>query len=286
MKIAILIHVHQDPQQLVRLVDRLLHPDVDIYVNVDAKANTADFRSVLDNRVHFIKNSIEVTWGRFSQVQQILNSFQEIRDSKIEYSHILFISGQDYPLQSIDQIIQFLGENKDKSFIDYHLVSKDKNDEWRNVIHRRFEYWYFLPSNDIRANGFVRKLYKLVGYKRKYPTDDIYYGACWFTLTSDAVDYLLDYIQSNPSVIKFFQHTGCADELFFQSILLNSPLRDQMVNNHYRYIDWEKGGNRPKDLTVSDYDRIKESDAWFARKINPQIDNSLADLLDELARSK
>lgn len=286
MKVAILIHVHRDPQQLIRLVDRLLHPNVDIYVNVDAKANRADFRCVVNEKVFFIENSIEVTWGRFSQVQQILNSFQEIQDSKNNYSHIIFISGQDYPIKLIDRIVQFLKENEGKSFIDYHLVSKDKKDEWRNVIHRRFEYWYFLPANDIRSKEFVRKIYRLLGYKRKYPTDEIYYGACWFTLTSDAVSYILNYVQSNPSIIKFFQHTGCADELFFQSILLNSPLSEKMINNHYRYIDWEKGGNRPKDLTIADYDKIKESEAWFVRKINPQIDKSLVDLLDELAESK
>lgn len=286
MRVAILIHVHRDPKQVERLVNRLLHPDIDIYINVDAKANRVDFERAVSSKVVFIENSIDVTWGRFSQIQQILNSFQEIRDSKLEYSHVIFISGQDYPTKPISWIVDFLKQNQGRSFIDYHLVSTKKNDLWRRIIHRRFEFWYFLPKSDIRSSDLVRKFCKFIGFKRKYPTPDVYYGACWFTLTIDAVDYVLEYTRNNPFVIKFFQHTACADELFFQSILLNSPLKDRMINCHYRYIDWDKGGNRPKDLTIDDYAKIKESDVWFARKINPEVDNSLADLLDSLMEEK
>lgn len=281
MKVAILIHVHQDAHQVGRLVERLLHHDVDIYINVDAKSNHLEFEQNVSNKAIFIKNSIEVIWGRFSQVQQILNSFKEIKDSETEYSHVIFISGQDYPIVSIDTVLGFLKEHKGQSFVDYHLVSKDRDNEWNKVIHRRFEYWYFLPENDIRSKISVRRFLKMMGYRRKYPFTDIYYGACWFTFSSEAIEYVLKYIDNHTDIINFFSHTGCADELFFQSILMNSPLKEKIVNNHFRYIDWEEGGKSPKDLTIADFDKIKNSDAWFARKINPQIEDGLTNLLDD-----
>lgn len=281
MKQAILIHVHKDVGQVKRLVSRLQHPCIDLFINVDAKVDISDFQSKIPN-VTYIKNRVEVVWGRFSQVQQILNSFQEIADSEINYSHITFISGQDYPIKPIDEIYNFLKEHPQNSFIDYHLIDKNKNDDWSKVIHKRFEYWHFLPQNDIRNNEFVKKVLQKIGFKRKYPTFEVYYGSCWFSLTLEAVKYILHFINENPSFIKFNQHTGCADELFFQSILLDSPLKDSFINNNYRYIDWSDNGKSPKELTTSDFDMIRDSGAWFARKISPEKDSTIIDLLDNL----
>lgn len=285
MKIAILIHVHKDAEQTKRLVSHLQHANVDVYINIDKKTDRNNFTNLIPNAI-YIKKSVDVVWGQFSQVQQILNSFEEILSSGVSYSHVLFISGQDYPVVNIETIVSFLKQSENKSFIDYHLVSPLKDDSWSRTIHNRFEYWYFLPKTDIRTNRLVKKLIKLSGYKRKYPTKDIYYGSCWFTLHLDAIKYIFQYIRENSQLIKFFTHTGCADELFFQSILLNSPLKNLMINKTYRYIDWDDKGKSPKDLTTSDFNRIKSSNAWFARKINPKVDSSIVDLLDTLNTNK
>ncbi|MEN9918486.1 MAG: hypothetical protein RL662_922, partial [Bacteroidota bacterium] len=77
MRIAILIHVHTHPLQVQRLVSKLQHTDVDVYINVDAKVDIQAFKSIVQ-RASFLQNRVEVRWGRFSQVQQILNSFDEI----------------------------------------------------------------------------------------------------------------------------------------------------------------------------------------------------------------
>ncbi len=47
MKIAILIHVHTNPDQLVRLVSHLKHNDIDIFVNVDGKVDIELFKNNL-----------------------------------------------------------------------------------------------------------------------------------------------------------------------------------------------------------------------------------------------
>lgn len=277
MKVAILIHVHRDPDLLNRLVSRLLHPKVDIYVNVDAKVDIAPFESTVKN-VTFIRNRMEVEWGRFSQVQQMLNSYQEIMLMGISYSHILFISGQDYPVKSINYIVEFLENNPDKSFLDYHPLEED---EWSSAMKKRYEYWHFLPKNDIRNNQHLKRTLIKLGFKRNYPLP-VYYGSCWMCLSTVAVFYAINYTYDNPSFVKFNQHTGCADELYFQSILVNSPLKDILVNNIYRYIDWSEKGKSPKVLTMDDLDRIKSSDVWFARKVDPEVDSLLIDGLDTL----
>ncbi|EGE1074208.1 glycosyl transferase, partial [Escherichia coli] len=32
---------------------------------------------------------------------------------------------------------------------------------------------------------------------------------------------------------------NCIDEMFFQSLLLNSPFKKSIVNNNLRYIKWD-----------------------------------------------
>lgn len=278
MKIALLIHAHTNPEQLARLVSHLRHPDIDIFINVDGKVDIKHFQNNIQN-VYFLNDRVEVVWGRFSQLQQILNSFNEIAGTKVAYSHILFISGLDYPIVPMSKIVEFLNNNPHKSYIDYFKLG---DDEWSNLMRKRFEYWFFLPESDIRNNHIVKKILQKIGFKRKYPFAEVYYGSCWFTLSMEAVNYLLDYTKEHPQMIKFFKHTGCPDELYIQSVLLNSPLKNNMVNKIYRFFDWSDKGKSPNILTSEYFPKIESSDAWFARKLDVNIDSKLMDMLDKL----
>jgi len=278
--IALLIHVHTHPEQAARLVSRLRHKDIDIYINVDGKVSIDEFKDKIKD-VYFLNKRVEVKWGRFSQVQQILNSFEEISGSEKEYSHILFISGFDYPVQPIEKIVDFLESNTDKSYIDFHKLG---NDQWSNLMRKRYEYWYFLPESDIRNNIYIKKILLKLGFRRSYPFEEVYYGSCWFCLNMETVKYILDYTENNPKVVHFFQHSGCSDELYIQSLLLASPLKGSLVNKIYRFFDWGEQGKSPKILTKDDYSKIKESSAWFARKLDMKIDPELFDMLDKINR--
>lgn len=277
MKIALLIHVHTNPKQIARLVSRLRCDDVDIYINVDAKVDIKPYQELV-SQVVFLTNRVEVVWGRFSQVQQILNSFSEIVSSGQSYSHILFISGQDYPILPIGKIVRKHLQNIDCSFINYYKLG---DDDWSLLMKKRYEYWHFLPEGNFRNNKYIKKLLTKSGFKRKYPFPNVYYGACWFSLATESVLYLLNFTKENPHIVKFFQYSGCADELYIQSVLLNSDQKDRMINNIYRYFDWGDKGKSPKILTKDDFSLIKNSDAWFARKVDGK-DVELLDLLDQI----
>lgn len=278
MKLALLIHAHKCPEQLSRLISKLIHPDVDIYVNIDAKVDISNFKSLIKNAC-FIENRVEVVWGRFSQVEQILNSFQEIISKTKNYSHILFISGQDYPVCAIDDILKVHKQNEFKSFINYFKLGSD---DWSILMKKRYEYWHFLSKYDPRGNHYIKKIIQKFGYRRKFPFRESYYGACWFSLSIEAVQYLLNFTRSNPYVVKFFEYSGCADEIYIQSVLLNSGIKDKMINNIYRYFDWNDKGKSPKILTITDLGKIRASKAWFARKFDINVDSKILDKLDEL----
>ncbi|MNL60660.1 hypothetical protein D3C87_1844940 [compost metagenome] len=89
-------------------------------------------------------------------------------------------------------------------------------------------------------------------------------------LDQDCINYILHYIDQHPELIRFFRTTFCADELFFQTIILNSAFRDQ-VKPILRYIDWANSpdGKSPKVLDQEDYEAIKTSGALLCRKVDP-----------------
>src|ERR1700761_4217121 len=123
MKLAHLILVHKGPQQVQRLLSRLIDPGSDIFIHVDLKCDLEDYSGLLTyENVYFIKNRIGVNWGGYSILQATLNGFQEILDKGVTYSHINLLSGQDYLLQDIKHIQNFLFKNTERSFVKYRTV--------------------------------------------------------------------------------------------------------------------------------------------------------------------
>lgn len=94
-------------------------------------------------------------------------------------------------------------------------------------------------------------------------------------LTHDAVSYILEYTNNHPEYLKRFRFTHCADEIYFQSILLNASFSKHCENNTLRYFNWSKGPEFPRTLRMDDLNDIIQSDALFARKFDEQVDSEI-----------
>jgi hypothetical protein len=53
-----------------------------------------------------------------------------------------------------------------------------------------------------------------------------------------------------------------------------------LINNNLRYIDWSENQSSPKTITVKDKEKLMESNAFFARKFDMNIDADILDFLD------
>ena len=92
----------------------------------------------------------------------------------------------------------------------------------------------------------------------------------------------MNYLIKDKYFINQFKNVWGSDEFFFQSILLNSELKSNCINDNLRYIDWsESECSSPKTFGISDYDMIKNNDNnnLFARKFDENIDNDIIDKL-------
>lgn len=281
MKTAHLIIAHKNPEQIERLIRRLQHPDFDFYIHLDKKTNSNLFEDIgrLQN-VYFIKNRIDVRWGCYNLTKAILVSVIEVCNSGKKYNFINHISGQDYPLKPVEYIADFFKNNSGKEFITY----RDMVNDWKEsqMRYNRFHFINFrLNGRIIPGTEFLAKAAKLLLGKRTPPYNlHPYGGSAFWMLSPELALFAANRILNDNKIRRFFTYTWGSDEFAFQTIILNSEYRDQMVNENYRYIQWEGNKAHPNVLTTKDFDQLKESSMLFARKFDAYQDEKILDMID------
>jgi hypothetical protein len=311
-QILYLIASHTNPDQVLRLVQTIQANSANAYVLIhhDVAGSTLDdsvFKAM--ERVHLLERSIPVQWGEFSLVEMELYCIDWLFANSIQFDWLIFLSGQDYPIQPFSDIEQFLSTTEYDGFMEYFLAteppqaSTQRRLRWKHDTgFKRFFYHYFklpLPSslNSLlfwlgRINP-LQFLFTLVvdrhgaklGVRCKTPFNDTfqcYAGSQWHTLSYHCIKYIHEFVQQYPAIVNHYRHTLIPDESFFQTILLNQPSL-KILNNNKRYIDWN--GSKPEILKSQDFDRLIDSDCHFARKLDLTADTQLFDRLDQHIRN-
>ena len=274
-KLAHLILAHDNPDQLVRLVEKLSHESADIYIHLDAKVDISLFKEAEKvPGVRFVKKRTNVVWCEYSTIAATLIGMEEILAGGVPYSHINLLSGRDYPLQTPAKIFSFFQANQGKSFLWFERIFNDWQDGQSRIKHYYFGDYGF-PGR-YQLSDLARKLMPA----RKLPGGLIAYGRSqWLTLSTESVRYVLDYVKANPSLSRFFRMTWAVDEVFFQTILGNSPLKDTLVNNNLRHIVLNRGF-RPITFTMANANELHTCGKLYARKFDSSVDSSILDYID------
>lgn len=280
MRIAHLIIVHKNPEQLLRLVRKLEHPNFDLFIHIDQKVSLEHF-SFLETEVNikFIKNRVACNWGGNSVMMSIINSVQEILTGNVIYDYINVISGQDYPLMSTDAMLTFFKANHGKNFISFDDTSQS---EWWQLARDRYEKYHFTDLK-FRGKYLLQSIVNKLLPKRRFHFFATLYGgsnSTWWTITSECATYLVHVLKENHKLRKFMAYTWCSDEFIVATIIMNSPFRESAVNNNLRYIDWSEQKASPKILTIKDLEKLGTSNMMFARKFDVDVDEIVLDMLD------
>jgi len=234
--IAIIILAHHNPKQLTILINHL-KTDFDLYIQIDKKSN------------------LEIS---------------ELPKANKKYDNYIYISGDDFPIKSNIFIKDFFKENKDNIYT-YANPLPIATWGFNKGFDRLDRYWYMKINSRKFAKIFARAtllLQRMLFIKNKRFPIKYFAGSNWVNLTHKSVEYIFDFLDKNPSYFKKLKYSRATDEIWIQSILMNSNLKDKVVNYDLRYIDWNKGPDHPRTLDITDYDSISNSDALFARKIN------------------
>lgn len=281
MKIAYIMQVHKNFNQIKLLTDRLVDELTCVYIHVDKK-NEELFKELKNEytnneNVFIIDNRVEVNWSGFSQVQATLNLMESaLKNNKFKFEYISLISGQDFPIKNNNYIRKFLTDNNGFEFIQYRNINNDNEFLFRLKI-----YNFFRENKNARkiyvkiVDNILRRLQKLVIKRNNLEGLDLYTGSSWFTLSRECVEYIFKHLGENGKYILDFKYTFCPDEEFFQILILNSKFKEKVINDNLRYIDWEGCHGSPRTLGISDINKIKSSNKHLARKIDIDIDSEI-----------
>lgn len=283
MRIAHLILAHKNPEQLKRLLKAIDHPQCDVYIHLDLKADENLFNHLaIDGHVYFIRNRVNVKWACYSLVQAQLNGMEEIYATG-KYAYINVMSAQDFPIESPDNIYQFFVDHSGLEFMSTIQFADDV--EWWTESLYRVESYHFQNWNipgKYRLQSFVNQVLP----KRKYPLNHTLVGRSqWFSITTGCARYILDFLKEHPAVVRYFKYVWGADEFIFSTIVFNSAFQTK-TRGSLMYTDWSERKPNPKVLTTKDFETITHSGKFFARKFDMEVDANIFMMLEEWARGK
>jgi hypothetical protein len=280
MKMATLITAYKQPYLLERMLKTMQHEGFDFYIHLDKKANQRDFEylATLPN-VYFLKKRIDIKWAGYTMIQALLSGMREICSSGIHYDFVNHMSGQCYPIKPACSIYDYFNNNIGKNFLSCYLQSND----WQKEAAYRYQKYHF-PDAELRGSNRAASIISFLLPRRRLPFNLTLYGSdfgAYWTITSEAATYILDYMEKHPEAERFFKKTWGPDEFLFNTILMNSPHKENVINNNFRYIDWSEGGSRPKILTKDDYSSLSKSGCFIARKFDLDVDSAILDAIDK-----
>mgnify|MGYP000214333486 FL=1 len=281
MKVAFLMQCHKNPEQINLLLEALNHPMVDVFVHVDKKSQAIKDKITQRAGVYILpeQQCVDVQWAQYSQVEATLQLLRAAVN-RGGYSHYWLISGQDYPLRPMDNILDFLEANQEANFIECSQIKpfNKRNDVYfpNSVIGRKL--WQKVLKNLwIYGTGGWNKTFPI--FKRKAPDDFKYwFGSQWWCLNSTTAQWIIDYLNEHTEYEKFFEHSLCSDECFFQTLVMNSPFANT-TKPYLHYIKWKKGKSSPRTLTTIDYEELKKTEKIIARKFDIDVDTEIIERL-------
>ncbi|MFI1743928.1 beta-1,6-N-acetylglucosaminyltransferase [Thalassobellus sediminis] len=281
--IAILILAHHNLEQLCLLINHL-RIDFDVYVQIDKKSKI-NIQELPNYKNVLYYKEVDVYWGHFSQILNmkfILNKAFEK-----SYQRYCFISGDDFPIKSNTYIYNFFKENKESIYM-FSNPLPIATWGFNKGFDRIERYWFMTFHNRtfVKILGRITLIVQRFLFIKinKFPLK-YYAGSNWLNLTHESVKHIFKFLKENPRYLRKLKYSRATDEIWIQSIIMNSPLKSKVINNDLRYIDWNTGPEFPRILNLSDFHKIKKSEALFARKINMNSDKKILEKIIQLIKN-
>ena len=300
MKHAYLILAHHEPEVLRLLLTLIDDARNDIYLHIDARSQQLydEFKCWQPQSARFflLSQREQPDWGQVSIVRAELLLFSAALQQNESYAYCHLLSGMDLPLKSQDEIHAFFTKHQGKEFL--HCGFDEAS---RYVAFKRSNrHYFFLKSlckrkdrtlldrfKKLLSKG-VKKVEARIGYRRFSRKKNFYYGAQWGSFTLDFCAYL---VKHSAEILKTFRYMYCSDELYKQTLLMDSPFAEHLYccnsipnDCSQRFIDWSRGNyGHPHTFEEEDYDLLVQSPHMFARKFSSTHPKLLKLWYDRLA---
>lgn len=282
MNHAFLIQCHTSPLLIGLLINKLKASNHFFFIHVDGKTKNYDeFLKYKSENVFFTHKRYKVNWGAEEQIYLTLELLSLASQSNIDFEYYHLISGQDLPIVSNVVFDDFFDSAAKHKFSFMELDVKTKIEDRFMLFHcnkicnvRQSAFGHFWEEKVVNLQ---RRVSRYVHFRMKFRLQP-FKGNNWWSLNHMVVDYIMNYCKQHPEYIQRFLFTSCCDEVFFHTIVFNSPLRSSIVLDDLRYVDWTasyEGESLPRILKEIDYSKIIKSKKLFMRKIDLSLSSSL-----------
>lgn len=309
MKHAIMIIAHKNVEQVCHLVKILKNDSLDIFIHLDKKWNISEdeIRKIKksNNQVYICTKRISGfldTWSLCEITIELMKCARE----KGPYAYYFLLSGQDYPIKPISEIVKKMDESYPKPIIDCTPMRKD-NWIYSGFKWRRFLVCYRFIEN-LTDNYLLRKILlfpvygiqfgatKLFGspYKKLQKEKCMLYGgSAWWCLPDAIVNDCINEVKKNTNIVKAFKIKTTPEETFFQTMAMRSELSNMIELNDpyavlqncdtyaYFFDDNHEPTGHPYVLQSENFDMLKSRKELFARKFDFTVDTDIIQKIDE-----
>jgi hypothetical protein len=279
--LAVVVLSHRAPAQVARLAARLADGrDTLVAIHHDPKGEPLALRA--SSSVALVPDPVPCRWGRSGINVAIRKSLEWLRANVPELSWVLVISGQDYPIRPMRSIEDELASAPCDAFMRYLRVDGDPADDvsrWQGRARQRYLYRRRLPASPWSAR---------LPWPRRHPFGNglrLYAGEQWVNLSVRAVHKVLDSPFSD-GVLRYLRWSPNSDEAWLTTVALNGEPELTVVNDRRRYVQWPGGTPHPAVLGPDHLPALRESTAFFARKIDLDAWPQACDALDAIAEAR
>lgn len=274
MKQALLITAYKDFKSLAQLIKQF-DSNFNIYIHIDKKSSIdramlKDLSSL--HNVKHVETKYKVNWGSLNHLKSYLSLCSKaLEDQENKFFHI--ITGEDYPIQCKEEINKKLHAlDQEKGYLEYFEMPST---EWEGGGMSRLEHYNLFDFFNAKTKAGKKAIHLLQRIQFKFNfkrtiefKQQLFGGSTYWSLPRNMLDYVIRYTNGNPHFLKRFNYTFCAEEIYFQTLLMNSKHAPNIVNDNLRFIDFESGkGGYPAFLDEDDFQNICRSNKLFARKI-------------------
>ena len=280
-KIAYNVFEYEDPERVVRLVNRVQTKSDFIRIHLDTmigKEKFNDWKKIIEKKCQQgeirIVSEFRCKYGSFGIVDANLSAIRDYKN--YNYDYFIDLSGDSYPLKPPEVFKKELDKKNCALMEFFELPYKG----WfQGGLHRLNYKSYFISTRKYPyawAFGVPRLRRELPCSLRPYG------GRGSRCLQKRHASYILQFLEKNPEVIKFFRRVWGPGEIFYPTILLNSPLKSTVLNQSIMFLDYSEGKPHPKTLKKSDLETLKRSGKFFARRFNLNVERDVLDSIDQM----
>ncbi len=153
--------------------------------------------------------------------------------------------------------------------------------------------WWPVPGNPgwVAQNGgldrvefrWVRVLGRTrrIGPRRPLPPGvRVYGGSQWWGLSAACLREVLVAVARRDPRVRLLRHALIPDELFFQTLLAESPLGPTITRAQTSFAAWDAEVRHPLVLTRDALPALRAAPTPFARKFDLDVDPGVLDLVD------